>query len=307
MLHRLACCLAALLSVCLIGSASAQERVTLKPDFKAGQDLVYPLAMRQTLDQTVDEMEVKQWILVCSATLVLRIDSVESDGSIKASGSFKRGAMRLTDGNLLTGYAWGADARPDPIWGETAKLAEPLSKAKLSISVDPRGQAMVTGGLEEFVAKYIEIGGGDERILGFFSPEKLGETITPIFALDDVSRELITAGKEWQTTEMFTIPDAGDVRLAVDFMLQRVEPHEVEYYGTPRLSFVPSGDRNADDPVVTLVGGSGGVSGIFDLNARMLRQRKQTTSVQTQWRSPNVTLIQTQATISYLQLGEAKR
>ncbi len=307
MLHRLAVCLAALLSLCLAGSVFAQERVTLKQDFKAGQDLLYPMAMRMTIDQTVDEQEVKQWILVCSATLVLRIESVESDGSIKAQGSFKRGALRLTDGDLIAGYAWGADARNDPTWGEATALAAPLQQAKFKISVDPRGQATVTEGLDAFVTRYLEIGGGDERLLGFFSPEKLGEAITPIFAMDDVSREPITAGKEWQTTELIPLADAGDLRLAVDFILQRVEPHEVEYLGNPRLTFSPATDAGADAPTVTLVGGGGGVSGIFDLNARKLRQRKQTTQIKTQWRSKDVTLIQTQNSIMYLQLGEEKR
>lgn len=307
MLHRLAVCLAALLSVCLASSVFAQERVTLKPEFKAGQDLLYPMAMRMTIDQTVDEQEVKQWILVCNATLVLRIESVESDGTIKAQGSFKRGALRLTDGELIAGYAWGADARNDPAWGEATTLAAPLSQAKFKITVDPSGQATVTEGLDAFVSRYLEIGAGDERLLGFFSPEKLGEAITPIFAMDEVSRDPITAGKEWQTTELIALADAGDLRLAVDFMLLRIEPHEVEYFGTPRMSFAPAANGDEDAPTVTLVSGEGGVSGIFDLNARKLRQRKQTTQITTQWRSKDVTLIQTQNSIMYLQLGEEKR
>lgn len=308
MLHRLACCVAALLSLFLTGFAFAQQRVTLKPQFKAGQDLIYPMALRLTVDQTIVDREVKQWLLVCSATLLMRIDAVESDGSIKATASFKRGELRLTDGDLVTGYAWGANARTDENWGPAVALATPLTGAKFAIEVDQRGQATVTGGLEAFVEKYLEVGSGDERLLGFFSPEKLGEAITPIFTLDEVSRDPISAGKEWQTTEITSIPEAGDLRLAIDFILERVDPHEVEYTGNPRVSFAARPDRGPDDPEVTLLGvGAGGVSGIFDLNARMLRQRKQSIQIQTQWRSGDVTLIQTQNSISYLQLGEEKR
>ena len=307
MFHRLACCLAALLSLSLTGFASAQERVTFKPDFKVGQDMLFPLAMRQTVANEIQDQGVDEWALVCSATLVIRIESVESDGSIKASGSFKRGALRLTEADLRTGYAWGSDARDDPDWGETASLSAPLVGAKFNISVDPKGKATITGGLEAFMARHAEIGAGDERLLGFFSPQRLGEAITPIFTLDNISREPITAGKAWQTTELVTIPGAGEVRIAVDLVLDNVQPHEAEYVGNPRMSFTPRADRTSDDPVVTFLEGGGGVKGVFDLHSRMLSVRKQTTQIRTQWRTPDATIIQTQNTIMYLQLGEAKR
>ncbi len=308
MLSRLACCLAVLMSLSLTGSVFAQQRVTLKPNFQAGQDLVYVLSMRLGVEQMIVDEELQQWVLLCGATLVMQIDSVESDGSIKATGSFKRGNVRLTEGDVVKGFSWGADAGADPRWGASAALAEPLSQAKFSIEVDQHGQATITKGLEAVIEKYIEVGEGDERVMGFFTPEKLGETITPIFALDEVGVEPMTAGREWQSHDVTTLPGAGDLRMTVSFILDRVDPNEAEYTGLPLFFLAPPAPgRNPDAPEVRLIHGAGGVSGFFDFNARMLRQRKQTTQIHTQWRQGDVQIIMKQEATTYLQLGEGRR
>lgn len=307
MVHRFVCCVAAALALSFAGVAGAQERVALKPLFKPGQDLVYPLALRVTVDQTIVDKAVKQWALVCSTTLVMRIETVKEDGSITATGRFKRGELRLTGDDVNVGYAWGPSSQQDPAWGATATLAEPLEAAKITIDVDEHGQAIVTDGLQAFLEKYHEVGSGDDRLLGLFAPEKLGETLTPIFDLDGAGDEPMSVGGGWKVSEITPMPGAGDLKMDVDMSLLRLEPHEAEYFGDPRFELTMAPEVVSDGVQVTLVRGSGGIGGIYDLSARMLRQRKETLTLQTQWRSEEAHIIQQQSSITYLQLGEQKR
>ena len=135
----------------------------------------------------------------------------------------------------------------------------------------------------------------------------LAAAIAPIFAMDGASREPITGGKQWQDTQFVPIAGAGTVRVATDIMLERIEPHEAVYSGLPRLDFSPAPRTDPDAAEVSFVDGGGGVSGVFDLNTRVLSQRKQSLMVKTRWVTPKQTIIQTQNTTMYLQLGEAKR
>lgn len=307
MFHRLALCMAALLAVSLTSVASAQQQASFKPEFRPGQDLIYPLAMRQAVANEIEDQGSDQWLLVCSATMVMRIETVESDGSITATCTFKRGAVRLTEADTRLGYAWGSDARDDPEWGVVAQLSRPLSTTKCAISVDPKGKVTFTSGLEEFAAKYAEIALDDERLLGFFTPELLAAAISPIFALDGASRDPVTVGKQWQETSFVPVTGAGVARVAMDISVQRIDTAEAEYFGLPRVEFSPAPRTDPDAAEVSLIDSGGGISGIFDLKTRMLSQRKHTLMIKTRWVGPKQTIIQTQNTTMYLQLGEAKR
>lgn len=304
MLHRLMVCLAAVCCLVVAQNAVAQHSVRLVPQFKPGQDLIYPLALRITTSQTIVNKEVREWTLLCNGTLVMRIDTINEDGTIKASGRFKRGNLRLETKDGTVGYSWGADAQYDPAWGDVAAMAGPLEQARLTIEVDTQRQVTVSG-LDAALTQFLEVGGGDDRILGFFTPEKLGEILTPIFDLDQTPTEPMTGGREWQTTKITPIPDAGELKLTYDMMLQRVEAHEAEYFGMPRGELIPPEEpRNM---TVTLSNTAGGIEGLFDFNSRMLVRRKDNLKLQTVWRSEEAQIVQTQSIISYLQLGEQKR
>ncbi len=290
------------------GSAPAQEapQVLLKPLFKPGQDLVYVIAQRISVGQTIVDKSTEQWSSVCTCTLLMRIDSVEPDGSLKASASFKRGDIVVAQGKKVQGYTWGPNSNMDADAQPLAGMGEVLASTHLAIAVDSAGNPSVAG-FDDAIARFIAVGGGDDRLVGFFSPDNFAEVIAPIFKCDSPGPRPITNGHQWTTTESTPLPSVGELNLSVDWQLQLIEADRAEYFGLPTYTIIPLPDRPEGAPEVRVNTSAGGVGGTVDLGANMLRNRKQSVQLQTIWIKDAVNIIQQQNTITYLQLGEEKR
>ncbi len=281
-------------------------QVILKPVFKPGQDLIYVIAQRISVGQTIVDTSTEQWTSSCNTTLLMRIDSVAPDGALKASASFKRGNLVVVEDKKVLGFTWGPDSNMDADAKPLAGMGEVLAGARLSITVDPAGNPSIAG-FDDATARFIAVGTGDDRLIGFFSPDKFAEIIAPIFKGDSPGPNPITNGFQWTTSESTPLPSVGELKLSVDWQLQLIESDRAEYFGNPQYTLVPLPDRPADHPEVRINRTSGGIGGTFDLGANMLRNRKQTIALETVWIKGSANLVQQQNTITYLQLGEVKR
>ncbi len=291
------------LSLASVGAAgAAQDEFQMKPSFSQGDEFVYQMAMRVGVSQTDGSAEAFDSSVVTSATVRISINSIESDGSARASLSFEHVNLEGEMNGKTAGYAWPmAEALPANA-PKTARLGEVLCASDVQLYISPLGAVGVLEGLEDFVAAADKIGNGDSRLMGFFTPEKLGASLSPIFTADGGANQTRSANATWNSNDLIPLPPIGLMDVSSDFNIAAVNNGMVQYMGQTEFAFHASGSKHKGVAQIEVVDQSGQTTGSFNLEAGALESRASDSFIRTRWMLGNTTMEQTQSSTTSLVL-----
>jgi hypothetical protein len=286
-------------------TALAQSEVPLKPVLKQGDEFAYSIGMVLDVSQKMGEGQPAQITsLKAGSQIRMKVLEVSADGSAKLEGHFERAMVQAPIGDQKVGFEWPAAALPDDA-APVAKLGDTLEKATLSIEVDAEGNASVVSGLEKFADAASKIDLPDDRYQGFFTNEKLGNALTPIFKLDGAWKATRVVGKGWQTTETIALPPAGAIEMVSDFVVVDADSDVVNCGAQIAMSLKRPENPADDVATVSLEPTSTGATKIVYNRHRMLLQfRKAGMTIDTKWSLGGVNVEQTQVSVLNLRLVE---
>jgi hypothetical protein len=273
--------------------ALAQE-ISLKPVLTAGQEMTYLLVMNVGVEQVLGEggpIETNTMLSMAKARIA--VDQVNADGSAAITVRFDDIRVEAPLGDQQMGYQW--PATPGGNTAPVAHLGKTLSEATVKAKVDANGFVTVGEGLEGFLDAASKIDVPDQRILGFFTPAGLAQSLTPIFRADDAGKVARTVGMGWQVSETVPLPPAGAIEIVADLTLHESDMATATYGGDIYLTAKhPAEPGDATARFTISEGSGGGTKGIFDRRRNLISYRKHSLVIYTNWQLGDLRMRQTQ-------------
>lgn len=291
-----------------VAPAMAQvEDVTIKPVFVAGQELPYSFASILRTNHRVDDGPEDNLDTVTTHALTkLKIDEVSADGSVKATITFDKAMVQAVLADQERGFEWPSKLPLADDAPASQKLGNVLSGAKIALSVDPAGQVTVTSGFEEFLDAAAKIESPDPRLLGFFTPDAFADMVEPVFRMDDAPQAPRGINKGWQTVDRVELPPVGVTEFTNSWTLMNVDRELVRYITRMSVQMLQPEEKGEGVPTVRFVEPSAGsVEAYFDRQKNLLRRRKCSMSLFSEWTMGGSTIHQTQqSTITIVIMDE---
>lgn len=292
--------LAAAVCVCVTGpSLLARQEISFKPVLKAGQEFSYSLGMVLDVSQKMGEGQPDQLTSLRSgAQIRMKVVEVSAEGSAKLEGVFERAMVQAPIGDQEVGFEWPSNIPAGVEVAPIKRLGETLEKSTVFILVSADGSVNIEGGLEKFAQEAAKLDYPDDRYMGFFTEEKMEAVLTPIFKMDGAPLAPRAVGKGWQTTETVALPPAGAIDVTTDFTFNDADPDVANCFGDVRMILKRPENPAADVATVSLDPGSGGGTKlVFDRRRSILKFRKNSVTIDTNWTLGEKTIAQRQLSV----------
>lgn len=285
--------------------ASAKP-IDMKPQLREGQTMIYQMVMRLGVSQSTDNAQAMESSITSSATIEITIAEVKKDGTARADMRVKQVDLTGKMNGQETGYSWPMNVELGENAPAMAHLGEVLSNETIKLYVSPSGAVGVTGGLDNFVEAAEEIAGTDSRLLGFFSPDTLGTTLTPLFSVDGANRRSRNAGDKWTNTEIVPLTPIGLMNVSSSFKFDSFKNATASYSGQTTFEFQPNKKRRRSLAAIEIVNQSGRIIGHFDTALGIMHDRTSNTRIQTRWVLGDISMEQTQDSTTAFMLVTAE-
>lgn len=285
--------------VALVAPAVYADGVVMKPAFRQGQTFAYALSMETRIEHSQNEEKPVQSFLQARATIDFAITDVGADGSLQGTLAVRSMWLNAPEGEVEATYEWPLPAKlPDDAPAEK-KLGGILGAAQVRFAVAADRSVAIIGGLEPFVAAVNELKRPDDRLMGFFAPDKLAAAISPIFSIDGAGDAGRLAGQGWQTSETILLPPAAAFELTSDWSVEQTDATAAIYNGRTSVE-LRRPEQQGNTVLVSLGESDGLTTATWDRSLGMLVQRKSNLILRTQWSLEGASLNQTQSSTQFL-------
>lgn len=297
---------------CIGTVASAQSvRLGWIPD--EGERATCRARLSVDVDQTIGEEVQPTQRLEHFAQLALEGGATREDGSTLVNVSIE----------LLAIAGDGADAGMSFVGGDADVLAElpgmeaassgetiralgrALVESEITLAVTPEGEVRSVTGLEKFLETFAGQEDLDERVLGFFTPEKLADMLGPVFGADGARTRTLEEGKGWQTVERVGLDRAGALEMITNWRVASVTDEETVVEGELEIDLLVPSFRDEATPVVELGDYSGETVSRWSTRSGRLIERRGEMTIDTVWTLGDLTVSQHQESVSLLEFGVA--
>ncbi|HVZ94315.1 MAG TPA: hypothetical protein VG797_07385 [Phycisphaerales bacterium] len=292
-------------------AAPAAPAPTIRAVFETGSEQEYEASLRTEITQARNGSAPEASLVEHAATVRLLVESAEADGSLKLLARITKLKLAWKAPRASAEFSADAENEPDKkpaadmetAEGELAALGRAIMVSSITMTIGPSGEVREISGLEQVLESLKNIHQIDERAVGFFTPLRFGQFLAPMIDAAGARDRPVVPGETWTREEEPTVlRPLGKITPTTTYTMRDSGPHRATIEGATSFDFQRDPGADPSVPTLTIGANTTTTSLTWDTARNRLVSRERTQDLSTTWTLGDITIEQTQHSVSRLAL-----